>query len=160
MANLLSLKLGWKDVIPLFAEGEGPEQRLRTALEAALGALRDAEPFESFETPESLENAVSTLAEANAATETVENWTPVTVSKVLHRRRAHIVPLNDSRVRDFYGVRPTQSKLLRKALWEDINENADWLNELASSKTTPDGRPLSLLRLADILIWMSYATSQ
>jgi len=35
MANLLSLRLSAKHVIPLFMEGDGPEQRLRQALDNA-----------------------------------------------------------------------------------------------------------------------------
>lgn len=73
------------------------------------------------------------------------------VSKVLHRRRPQIVPLYDSRVQDFYGVRKPEN--FRAALWEDIQGNLDWLSEMASTKKTPDGREFSVLRLADILIW-------
>jgi hypothetical protein len=77
------------------------------------------------------------------------------VSKVLHRRLPKIVPLNDSHVRTFYGVLSRKdSAILRKALWEDLQENASWLTELACTKKTPDGRTLTVLRLADILIWM------
>jgi hypothetical protein len=40
MANLLSLKLGWRDVTPLFAAGNTPPVRLRQALDAALTEAR------------------------------------------------------------------------------------------------------------------------
>jgi hypothetical protein len=152
-ANLLSLKLGWKEVIPLFASGDGPEQRLRLALDRALKDLRDAKPLESYESVDALEAAVASLTKANAATVKVRNWTPVTVSKVLHRRLPQIVPINDSRVRKFYDVKMKESGKLRASLWRDIRENEDWMRPLASTTTTPDGRPLSLLRLADVLIW-------
>lgn len=152
-ANLLSLRLTWKEVIPLFAEGSGSEQRLRLALDAALRDLKEAKPLESYESLDALEAAVGSLAAANDATTDVKNWTPVTVSKVLHRRRPSIVPINDSRVRKFYGVKKTESVQLRAALWKDIRENQDWLQPLADNTKTPDGRQLSLLRLADILIW-------
>jgi hypothetical protein len=152
-ANLLSLKLGWKEVIPLFAEGDGPAQRLRIALDEALKDLHDAKPLESYESVGELEKAVASLTAANAATAEVRNWTPVTVSKVLHRRRPQIVPINDSRVRKFYDIKMKESSKLRAMLWKDIRENEDWVRPLASTITTPDGRPLSLLRLADILIW-------
>lgn len=46
MANLLSLRLGWQEVIPLFAEGDGPPQRLRRALDRALVDLADKPNFE------------------------------------------------------------------------------------------------------------------
>lgn len=42
MANLLSLKLGWQEVVPLFAEGIGPAQELRQRLDAALTELAEA----------------------------------------------------------------------------------------------------------------------
>ena len=142
-----------EEVVPLFAEGSGPEQQLRAALDKALRDLLDAKPLESYESVDALEEAVVCLAEANDATKGVRNWTPVTVSKVLHRRRPLIVPINDSRVRKFYGVKKTESAKLRAALWNDIRENQDWLQPLSESTRTPDGRQLTLLRLADILIW-------
>ncbi|WAH96175.1 DUF6308 family protein [Arthrobacter sp. MMS18-M83] len=155
MANLLSLSLRWQEVIPLFAEGVGPQQRLRVALDVALAELKDLPPFESYETYEALEAAVASLSAANTATDGYTKWTPTTVSKVLHRRRPQIVPLNDSYVRTFYGVRNRRdSAALRKALWEDLQEHGPWLTALASTKKTPDGHPLTVLRLADILIWM------
>ncbi|MFD1211140.1 hypothetical protein ACFQ36_03665 [Arthrobacter sp. GCM10027362] len=52
MANLLSLKLERRDVNPLVAEGDGPEQRLRRTLDDALMRLRDAKPFESYASSE------------------------------------------------------------------------------------------------------------
>lgn len=152
MANLLSLQLSARDVIPLFSEGDEPAQRLRTALDTALTDLRDAEAFESYDELPKLEDAIKSLAAANTAAVPVKWWTAVTVSKVMHRRRPHIVPLIDSRVHRFYGTKNPAA--VRHALWEDIRENADWLGDLTSTKRTPDGRPLSILRLADILIWM------
>lgn len=154
MANLLSLKLGWQEVVPLFAEGDGPAQELRQKLDTALAELAGTKPFEDFDSIEELERSVASLAAANAATKVVPKWTPTTVSKVLHRRRPHIVPLNDSYVRRFYCVKKTESRLLREALWKDLRENRVWMSELASAIRTTDGRTLTLLRLADILIWM------
>ncbi|MFB9403427.1 DUF6308 family protein [Pseudarthrobacter polychromogenes] len=154
MANLLSLKLGWEEVVPLFAEGDGPAQSLREKLNLALTDLAVTEHFEDYDSVEKLETAVASLAAANAATTMVKNWTPTTVSKVLHRRRPHIVPLNDSYVRAFYCVKTTESKLLRETLWRDLQRNKEWMSELASTAWTADGRKLTLLRLADILIWM------
>ncbi|MEC5192639.1 MULTISPECIES: DUF6308 family protein [unclassified Arthrobacter] len=151
MANLLSLQLSARDVIPLFTVGDGPPQRLRQSLDIALVDLRDADCFESYDELSGLERAVESLAAANTAALSVKWWTAVTVSKVLHRRRPHIVPLIDSRVYEFYGTKHPGP--VRKALWEDIRENSGWLTDLAATMKTPDGRPLSLLRLADILIW-------
>lgn len=153
MANLLSLRLGWQDVVPLFASGDGEPQALRSKLESALVTLRDARPFEEHDSVTDLEETLAPLAEANVAAEAVPKWTEVTVSKVLHRRRPHIVPLMDSRVRRFYGARKPAA--IRSHLWEDLRENNHWLEPLATALRTPDGRPLSMLRTADILIWMA-----
>ena len=155
MANLLSLRLSATEVIPLFTEGHEAAQKLRAALDHALEALRDAPAFETFGDIESLESCVGPLAAANYAAMEVPQWTAVTVSKVLHRRVPQIVPIIDSRVRSFYGVRYAED--VRSALWHDIRNEIDWLAPLAASQMTPDGRALSVLRLADILIWMAEA---
>lgn len=151
MANLLSLRLSAPDVIPLFNDGDGPAQRLRNAIDQALVELRDVDSFESYPDISRLEEATESLAAANRAALEVKGWTAVTVSKVLHRRRPHIVPLIDSRVFSFYGTKyPSE---VRACLWEDIRANTDWLTPLAAATVTPDGEQLTLLRLADILIW-------
>lgn len=150
MANLLSLKLSALEVIPLFMDGNGPAQQLRKAIDNALIDLRDADSFETYDDLSRLEHAVESLKAANLAAKQIKWWIEITVSKVLHRRRPHIVPL-DSRVYNLYGADyPIE---VRAALWEDIRVNAEWLTDLAATKPAPDGRPLSLRRLADILIW-------
>lgn len=159
MANLLSLRLGWRDVTPLFADAavDAPPTVLRTALDRALVQLRPAPAFEDYSSVDEMQTALEPVAEANRATKAVSNWTPVTVSKVLHRHAPQSVPLEDSRVREFYGTSKGQSGALRQRMWEDIQENIGWLGPLASSTRRPDGRPLTVLRLTDILIWMSKA---
>jgi hypothetical protein len=154
-ANLLSLRLSWPEVIPLFAVGDGPPQQLLGALNGALVRMRKASPFESYATEADLAAAMEPIAAANRATTPVSGWTPVTVSKVLHRHAPHAVPIIDSRVRAFYGVRAGQEAELRERLWRDVRENLAWLTPLAESTSTPDGRTMSVLRLADILIWAS-----
>lgn len=150
-ANLLSLTLSGTAVTQLFAEGNGPAQALLAAMNRALVDLRDAKPFEEYESTDDLDTALRTLMAANEATDGVRKWTAVTVSKVLHRHLPRVVPIIDSRVRAFYGVRKTYD--LRHRLWADIRQNRDWLTDLAINYRTPDGRPLSLLRAADIIIW-------
>lgn len=154
-ANLLSLRLTWREVIPLFAAGDGPPQRLLEALNSALVEMRSAAPFESYASEADLAAAMEPIAAANRATKVVDGWTPVTVSKVLHRHAPRAVPIIDSRVRAFYEVRAGQEGELRERLWRDIRENLAWLTPLAESTSTPDGRALPVLRLADILIWAS-----
>ena len=50
-----------------------------------------------------------------------------------------------------YGAAPRR---LWPCLQSELNENRAWLDEYASGRTTPDSRPLSLLRAADIAVWM------
>lgn len=152
-ANLLSLRLGWREVIPLFADGDGPAQSLRTRLNETVRAMRSAPPFEEHEDEKSLADAYRELAAANEATRAVAGWTPVTVSKVLHRFAPHSVPIVDSRVLTFYDVGIGKGAELRERMWRDVRANLDWLAPLAASRTTPDGRPVTVLRVADIVIW-------
>nr|WP_238148946.1 DUF6308 family protein [Serinicoccus sediminis] len=158
-ANLLSLRLRWHDVIPLFAEGNGPHQALLATMNAALQKLAVAAPFETYRDFATLERALVPLTEANTATEDVTGWTAVTVSKVLHRHLPQIVPIRDSYVRKFYGVPSGRVTLLWERLHDDIRRNLNWLEPLAAGYGTPDGRPLSLLRAADIIIWTNDGVS-
>lgn len=150
VANLLSLRLSWQEVIPLFTTGNRPAQDLLAALNYAVGELANAA---AYETIEAMQAALEPVAAANRATRSVTGWTPVTVSKVLHRFAPHAVPLVDSRVRGFYGVRVGREKDLRARLWADVRKNLAWLQPLARGCSTSDGRKLTVLRLTDILIW-------
>lgn len=151
LANLLSLRLSGRDIIGLFADGDGPPQQLLRAMNRALVALREAPPFETYSSSDELDRVLQPLAEANTAASSVPNWTSVAVSKVLHRHAPHVVPIVDSRVHAFYR---SQGRELRHRLWADVRDNTDWLAELGHDYPTVDGRPLSVLRVADILIWM------
>jgi hypothetical protein len=153
-ANLLSLRLSADDVIPLFAEGDEAPQKLLEAMNTALVALREERPFEAQCNTADLDRALAALVNANEATKRVPGWTSVMVSKVLHRHAPQIVPIIDSRVRSFYGVKKDQDRKLYHLLWSDLRENEGWLAELGRDYRTADGRELSLLRVADILIWM------
>lgn len=148
-ANLLSLKLGHRDVIPLFKE-EGPAADLRRAMERVLAEAAPGGP--GFLDLQSIDEApLRLLREANGLTRDVFRWTPVRVSKVLHRLRPHLVPILDSRIYQFYGRRLPEAY---SAMLSDLSRNRDWLEPLAAQFTTPDGRPMSALRAADIVIWM------
>lgn len=36
----------------------------------------------------------------------------------------------------------------------EVRGHGDWLNSIRASYRTPDGRPMSRLRVLDILVWM------
>jgi hypothetical protein len=150
-ANLLSLNLRHWDVIPLFHE-EGQAPDLRRAMEKVLAeSTPDGPRFLDLESID--EEPFRTVRDANVLTQDVDEWTVVTVSKVLHRLRPHLVPILDSRVFEFYGYGRYPKKTYA-AMLSDLTQHRDWLEPLAAQYTTPDGRPMSALRAADIIIWM------
>jgi len=91
------------------------------------------------------------------------------LAKVLHRKRPALIPLFDSRVRDFYrtegavppaprGARTFRQymELLIPVICEDLRTNAEEFNRLAT--LAPEGGPqLTPLRVLDIIVWMSSA---
>lgn len=91
------------------------------------------------------------------------------IAKVLHRKRPALIPLFDSRVRDFYrsdGAVPPAPKgqrswreymeLLLPAMQADLADNAAEFARLARLVPS-DGPPLTTLRILDIIVWMSSA---
>jgi hypothetical protein len=153
MANLLSLRLDWRNVVPVFAEVEGERTPLRNALDAALEEARGLPALEECTEEQA---AMPKLAHANwMAWEYPREgpkraWTKVTVSKVLHRLAPNI-PLVDSVVCRFYGV--SGGVDFRQMLRNDLIANRDWLGELAQRYEVRE-QPMALTRVADIVIWM------
>jgi hypothetical protein len=151
-ANLLNLHLGQEHVIPLFRVGQTPETTLRNAMQRVLDSTGREEP--RFIDLGSIDDAPFNLVRAaNTRTEDVSGWTAVTVCKILHRLRPNLVPVYDSMVRKFYGTSERRPAEFFRALLADLKANMSWLDALAASRVTPDGRTLSLLRAADIVIW-------
>ncbi|WP_158889263.1 DUF6308 family protein [Amycolatopsis anabasis] len=149
-ANLLSLRLRHDHVIPLFRRTHDASTALLAAMQRVLDETTpDAPAFADLETIE--EPPFPLIREANALTEQVPQWTPVTVSKVLHRLRPLLVPVCDSLVRRFYQA-ASQSAAFYRALHADVRTNSHLLTELTEGRYTADGRPLSPLRALDIVI--------
>jgi hypothetical protein len=108
MANLLSLKLGWQKVIPLFADGSQGGgtvwTKLRLDLDAALTEARQlcsehdrfVEADVAMPKLDELNNYISDRSFTKPTGRRQRTWTEVTVSKVLHRLSPNI-PLIDSR---------------------------------------------------------------
>ena len=91
------------------------------------------------------------------------------LAKVLHRKRPALIPLFDSRVRDFYrseGAVPPAPRgqrtfreymeLLIPVIQDDLRSNAETFAELASLVPS-SGPPLTAVRILDIVVWMSSA---
>lgn len=63
------------------------------------------------------------------------------------------VPIFDSKVAAFYDTKPSHLRGLWPLLWNDLIANADRIGSLATRVRTPDDRPISHLRIPDIVIW-------
>jgi hypothetical protein len=161
MANLLSLRLDWRDVTPLFTTTETQHTALLRALNEALVEARALPPLED------LDDAAIQMPALRAANETAysvpyspmrkrRTWTSVTVSKVLHRL-APTVPIFDSHVREFYAA--NYAGEFRWRLRNDLNDNREWLMPLARTHRVR-GHPAPLDRIADIIIWMDRITKK
>lgn len=81
--------------------------------------------------------------------------TSVAVTKILHRKRPTLVPINDSRVRNFYGVSHSYARLF-VAIHQDLCRpgTVEHLDSLRNGRQTPSGSEMTRLRALDILIWM------
>jgi hypothetical protein len=144
------------------------------ALQCALNAFVSATPVSTFQGVSS--DAVRNLAVRSSddtpigpedfalfvrcldAAEPCKGIRSVAVTKILHRKRPDLVPINDSRVRKFYGVKNSYAPLF-EAIHADLQdkETTEMLLRLAEPHVGIDGRPMSLLRALDIVVWMHMA---
>ena len=104
--------------------------------------------------------AVRSLASAIALGKDTPGIKAVKISKILHRKLPDFVPIIDRHVYKFHTgltLPPSPYGKSVKRFWHvlqpDLKDNRDWLSDLASKFPTPDGRPLSVLRAADIIVW-------
>jgi len=82
------------------------------------------------------------------------NLTIVAVSKILHRKRPHLVPLIDRRVRSFYGAMKSSDQQLLERLHSDYRTNLSELQKWAQGRQLANGHEMTALRALDIVIWM------
>lgn len=75
------------------------------------------------------------------------------VTKILHRKRPALVPIFDIRVAAFYGVSRNKPWDFWPVVQEELLRHGDWLNQLATDALTPDDRPVTELRVLDIIVW-------
>lgn len=157
---LLSVRINYRQVIPLFRPtGAGAD--LLAAMQAVLDhpeslttnflTVDRAEPGTAWATFEGALIAARTHAQVPWLKE-------VAITKILHRKRPDLVPIFDRRVYSFYfGQNPVAGTAALRALWDrlqpDLADNREWLQERTGPVKTPDDRPISLLRAADIILW-------
>jgi hypothetical protein len=166
---LLSVGINYRQVVPLFRP-TGPGPLVLDAMQAVLDHpdsatdhFLDADLGADDGPPGGTAWAAvdaAIVASGEAGGEGLHGFKAVAVTKILHRKRPDLVPIFDSRVHRFYtGERPPAGpyKQTPRRLWRllqaDLVANRDWLAELAATVRTPDERPLSLLRAADIVVW-------
>jgi hypothetical protein len=83
-----------------------------------------------------------------------------TLSKMLHRKLPDLVPIIDSKVARFYGLQSADDPLayFDKFGNDGSPANTIFMIELLAGRKTPDGRPISMLRAHDIIIWEHIVT--
>ena len=89
------------------------------------------------------------------AVQECESLTSVFVTKVLHRKRPNLVPIHDSKLRSFYGIKDHSCSDLFLAIHRDVIQNRDYLDELRGKYVLPNGAVMSRLRVLDIVVWMN-----
>ena len=95
------------------------------------------------------------VLDAIDAAQECKSLTSVFVTKVLHRKRPNLVPINDSKLRSFYGIKKHSYSELFLAIHRDVVQNRDYLNELRGKYVLPSGVVMSRLRVLDIMVWMN-----
>ena len=95
------------------------------------------------------------VLDAIDAAQECKSLTSVFVTKVLHRKRPNLVPINDSKLRSFYGIKKHSYSELFLAIHRDVVQNRDYLNELRGKYVLPSGVVMSRLRVLDIVVWMN-----
>lgn len=161
---LLSVRMGYKQVVPLFRpEGPGADvlhamESVLTDRECATADFLDVD-LDSPKGPWSLVDR-ALVATGEAGGTGLPDFKAVAVTKILHRKRPRLVPIFDSTVYRFYlgdtpvaGAYKDTPRRLWPLLQSDLCHQQEWIKDLISSFRTPDDRPLSLLRAADIIIW-------
>ncbi|MET8786167.1 DUF6308 family protein [Streptomyces sp. NPDC004589] len=161
---LLSVSIDYKQVVPLF-HPDGPGADVLQAMQAVLSDRACAAAdfldvtLDPFEGPWSLvDRALVVTGEAGGTG--LRGFKAVAATKILHRKRPNLVPIFDRNIYQFYlGERPVRGayKDTPRRLWPllqaDLRSQGEWIAGLTAAVSTPDGRPLSLLRAADIIIW-------
>jgi hypothetical protein len=162
---LLSVPIGYRQVVPLFRP-DGPGAKVREAMQAVLDdhgcAVADFLDIDLNDSvgPWALVEAAILSTGPNGTSAPVPDFKAVAVTKILHRKRPNLVPIFDSQIYRFYvgqappyGAYDETPKKLWPRLQADLQANRRWVARLAAGFRTPDDRPLSILRAADITIW-------
>jgi hypothetical protein len=162
---LLDASLKRKEVNQMFSgDDHNPYNKLRVAIEKCLEELA----IITNQSGEELDFANADLsggegpwAFVNAcyiACDSTPNIKASKVSKMLHRKQPTFIPIIDSKLRDFYGLSKSPPGKYWAALQTDFRANRKFLDGLGSGITTLEGKQISSLRVADVIIWEHIVT--
>lgn len=157
--GILQAPVRGQHVIAMF-QPDGPFAELRQALQAVLAD--EAATLARFEEQDlnSPDGPWGLVRNALRASDRTPRIKASIVTKILHRKRPHLVPIFDSKVAQFYGATPARPWDLWPLLQQDVQQQGSFLDRLAYRITTPDGRPISRLRTLDIVIWEHMTSGQ
>lgn len=146
------------------SDEENPYKKLRVSIENCLQELASI----TNQSGKVLDFANADLSECSGpwgfvkACYTASDSTPgikaSKVSKMLHRKQPTFIPIIDSKLVSFYGLSKSQPIKYWTSLQKDFQENREFLNDLGNGVKTSEGKPISSLRVADIVIWEHIVT--
>jgi hypothetical protein len=162
---LLDARLGPEEVNLMFSgDTEDPYNKLRVAIEKCLQELMSI----ATQSGEILDFANADLSGESGpwsfvkacyiASDSTRNIKASKVSKMLHRKQPTFIPIIDSKLVSFYGLSMKKPRKYWTALQTDFRANRDFLNNLCEGVTTSEGKQISSLRVADIVIWEHVVT--
>jgi hypothetical protein len=163
--TLLDARLGPREVNQMFSNDEENDySKLRVAIEKCLHELASF----TDSSGELLDFANADLTGARGpwslvnacyiASDSTPNIKVTKVSKMLHRKQPTFIPIIDSRLASFYDLSKSKRSKYWTALQADFRENRKFLDGLGKGITTSEGKPISSLRVADIVIWEHIVT--
>ena len=117
----------------------------------AIGSLSESE-FEKHLGLESKAMELWDLLRRNRPGDSRWGLGPTTTSKIMARKRPHLIPIEDSVVNQVIELGRGDSWRL---WWEAFQAEGDYLEERATKLRAEIGRPeLSTLRVFDVMLWM------
>lgn len=132
-------------------EGSEFNGLLKQVPNIAIGSLSESE-FEEYLGLESKAMELWDLIRRNRAGDTRWGVGPTTTSKIMARKRPHLIPIEDSVVDRVINRGRGDSWRL---WWEAFQAEGDYLETRADSLRAEIGRPdLSTLRVFDVMLWM------
>ena len=163
-AGLLAVRIKPSTIKAMFQEDQSsPHVRLRMkVVELLAEATRgiDSDDFFQLADPGDPSKLWQLVQECfdSVSPKAVKGIRSVTLSKMLHRKLPYLVPIVDSEVASFYKDSVDRPADLFKKMKFDWGSNRSTIDDWAKGRRTSDNRPVSTLRIADIVIWEHVVT--